>query len=181
MVGFSIQSACSRILGRRAASSAIAFKYSKAVYSAALARSPSTLLRVQSELSAIQRTIKSRPEFHAFVHNPTLSSKDRVAGLSAIYSHAEALVSPKQEAMSDLSKNLMDVLCGNGRLSETEGVIDGFNTLVAKHKGEVTVVVTSAAPLPKDVLSRLESVLKLSLVGQQSKSLKFINKVRHLS
>ena len=174
MVGFVVRTA----VGRRAASSAIALKYSKAAYSAALKKSPAVLLKVQTELNAIHRTIKDRPQLRDLIHNPTLSPKDRAAALSTIYTAAAPLVSPKPEPMSELTKNLMDVLCGNGRLGETEGVIEGFNALVAKYKGELSVVVTSATPLPKDVLSRLESALKMSQVGQQSKSLKFTNKVR---
>ena len=175
MVGFVVPRTA---VGRRAASSAIALKYSKAAYSAALKKSPAVLLKVQTELNAIQRTIKDRPQLRELIHNPTLSLKDRAAALSAIYSAAAPLVSPKPEPMSELTKNLMDVLCGNGRLGETEGVIEGFNALVSKYKGELSVVVTSATPLPKDVLTRLESALKMSQVGQQSKSLKVTNKVR---
>jgi F-type H+-transporting ATPase subunit O len=163
-------------LGRRAASSVIALKYSQAVYSAALAKSPQVLTKVQTELNAIRTSVKETPELKAFLTNPTLSAKERSAGLSALYSRAE-LFGSKKEPLSDVTKNLLTVLSENGRLGETEGVIEGFNELVAKYKGELTVVVTSASPLAQDVLSRLESTLKQSQVGQRSKTLKLVNKV----
>jgi len=79
--------------------------------------------------------------------------------------------------VSDITKNLLSVLSENGRLGETQAVIEGLNELVAKYKGELTVVVTSATPLPKDVLTRLETTLKQSQAAQQAKVLKVNNKV----
>lgn len=162
-------------LGRRAAST-IAQKYSNALYSAALSKSPQTLTKVQSELNSIVTVINDVPDLKAFISNPTLSAKDRSAGLAVLYSRAES-TTPKKEPVSDVTKNLFAVLSDNGRLGETQGVIQGFNELVAKYKGELEVVVTSAAPLPRDVSSRLESILKQSQAAQQSKSLKITNKV----
>ncbi|KAG0692446.1 OSCP, subunit 5 of the stator stalk of mitochondrial F1F0 ATP synthase [Suillus ampliporus] len=162
-------------LGRRAAST-IAQKYSHAVYSAALSKSPQTLTKVQSELNAISNTLKDVPDLKAFVSNPTLSAKDRSSGLAVLYARTESSLL-KKEPVSDITKNLFAVLSDNGRLGETQGVIEGFNELVAKYKGELEVVVTSAAPLPKDLSSRLETILKQSQTAQQAKSLKITNKV----
>ena len=160
-------------LGRRAAST-IAQKYSNAVFSAALNKSPQVLNKVQTELNAIQSAVKSNAELSTFIHNPTLSTKDRAAGLPALY--AAAAPSAK-EPISDITKNLFVVLSENGRLVETEGVIEGFNELVANYKGELNVTITSAAPLPRDIQSRLETLLKQSQTAQKAKSLKITNKV----
>jgi len=158
-------------LGRRAASG-IASKYSNAVYSAALSKSPQVLSKVHTELATLSTTIKGSPEINTFVHNPTLSLNDRTKGLDILYKQVE-----KKEALSDVTKNLFAVLSENGRLGDVQQVIEGFNELYAKHKGELTVVITSAAPLAKDVLSKLESTLKQSQAAQASKSLKVTNKV----
>ena len=158
-------------LGRRAAST-IAQKYSNAVFSAALNKSPQVLTKVQAELNAIQAAVKASPELGAFITNPTLSTKDRAAGLPQLYAAAG------KEPVSEITKNLFVVLSENGRLVETEGVIEGFNELVASHKGELNVTITSAAPLPRDVQTRLETLLKQSQAAQQAKSLKITNKVR---
>jgi F-type H+-transporting ATPase subunit O len=166
----------SAALGRRAAST-LALKYSKAVFNAAVAKSPQTLTKVQAELAAISAAVKDQPAVGEFVSNPTLSATDRKAGLDALYTTAGG---PKKEAVSDVTKNLFALLADNGRLNETSGVIEGFNELVAKHKGELTVTVTSATPLPKDVQSKLEATLKQSQAAQQAKSLKITNKVRPL-
>ncbi|THH16585.1 hypothetical protein EW146_g4088 [Bondarzewia mesenterica] len=162
-------------LGRRAASS-IALKYANAAYSAALAKSPQTLTKVQTELNAISKSIKDTPDLKFFVTNPTLSSNERKTGLPTLYARAEG-VGAKKEPVSDITKNLFVLLSDNGRLGETVGVIEGFNQLVSKYKGELDVIVTSASPLPKDVLTRLEATLKQSQTAQQVKTLKLTNKV----
>ena len=156
--------------GRRAASS-IALKYSNALYAAALAKSPQVLSKVQSELNSISKSIAETPELNAFISNPTLSAKERVGGLPSLYAKGK-------EPVSDITKNLFAVLSENGRLNETQGVINGFNELVAKYKGELEVIVTSATPLSKDTTTRLESVLRQSQTAQNAKSVKMVNKVR---
>lgn len=162
-------------LGRRAAS-AIALKYSKAVYGAALAKSPQVLTKVHTELNNVADSIKQNPDVSSFVNNPTLSAKDRTTGLASLFTKVEGS-GAKKDPVSDITKNLLSVLSENGRLGETQGVIEGFNELVAQYKGELTVIVTSALPLPKDVLTRLETSLKQSQAGQQAKVLKISNKV----
>ena len=134
-------------------------------------------IRTQSE-PGCSLAIEETPEFKAFVTNPTLSVKDRKAGLPHLYTRAEG-TGAKKEALSDITKNLFSLLSENGRLVETAGVIEGFNELVAKRKGELNVTVTSATPLTRDILSRLEAILKESQTAQQAKSLKLINKVRY--
>ena len=161
-------------LGRRAAST-ISPRYSQAVFSAALSKSPATLTKVEAELNALSNAIKASPELNNFVANPTLSAKDRASGLTALYAKAEG---PKKEPVSEITRNLFNLLSENGRLGETQSVIEGFNELVSKHKGELKVVVSSATPLPAATLSRLETVLKQSQAALKAKTLKVTNKVR---
>lgn len=162
-------------IGRRAASG-IASKYSKALYGAALAKSPQTLNQVHSELASVSSTLSKDPETATFVKNPTLSLQERSKGLQAIFAKLEGAGS-KKAPLSEITKNFFSVLSQNGRLNETEGVIEGFNELVAQYKGEVTVTVTSASPLPKDILSRLETTLKQSETAKAAKVLTVTNKV----
>jgi len=162
-------------LGRRAAS-AIASKYSKAVFGAALSKSPQTLTKVHTELSNVSNAIKTNPEISTFVNNPTLSLQERNKSLLRLFAHLEG-TGAKKEVYSDVTKSFFSVLSENGRLGEVEGVIEDFNHLVAQHKGELTVSVTSATPLAKDILTRLETILKQSQAAQAAKVLKITNKV----
>jgi F-type H+-transporting ATPase subunit O len=156
-------------LGRRAAS-AIASKYSNAAFRAALSQSPQTLSKVHIELSNVSNAIKKSPSIRTFVNNPTLSLQERNKGLQELFA--------KLGATSDVTKNLFGVLSENGRLGEVEGVIEDFSELVAQHNGELTVTVTSATPLTKDILTRLEITLKQSKAAQAAKIVKIFNKVR---
>ncbi|KZV76325.1 OSCP, subunit 5 of the stator stalk of mitochondrial F1F0 ATP synthase [Peniophora sp. CONT] len=167
----SARAAATAGLGRRAASG-IAGKYAHAAYNAALAKSPQTLTKVQAELAAISSSLSSTPELASFVSNPTLSLAERTANLPKLFATAE-----KKEPLSDVTKNIFYVLSENGRLGESNHVIEGFNELVAQYKGELNVTVTSASPLPKDVLTKLEATLKQSQTAQKAKSLKITNKV----
>ncbi|KIK75072.1 hypothetical protein PAXRUDRAFT_509268 [Paxillus rubicundulus Ve08.2h10] len=168
-------STASFLSGRRAASS-ISLKYSNALYSAALAKSPPVLSKVQTELNAICKSINETPHLKAFISNPTLSANERAVGLAAVYAKAEG-ASTRKEPVSAITKNLFAILSENGRLGETQSVIEGFNALVAKYKGELEVVVTSATTLPKEAAAKLEAILKQSQAAQQAKTLKVINKV----
>ena len=172
-----LATASSNAIGRRFAST-IALKYSQAAYNAALSKSPQTLTKVHTELASVAQSIKDTPALDAFVNNPLLPAKERAAGLEAIYKAAAGKTS--KEPVSDVTRNLFTVLSENGRLAETQGVIEGFNELVSKYKGELDVIVTSAAPLPKDVLTRLESTLKQSEAAKQAKVVRVSNKVRLL-
>ncbi|KAF5389486.1 hypothetical protein D9757_004303 [Collybiopsis confluens] len=163
------------LAGRRAAS-VIATKYSSAIYNAALSKSPQTLAKVHSELVTFTTTLKQNKDIDAFVRNPTLSANDRAAGLASVFKTLDGAGS-KKEPVSDLTKNLLTILSENGRLAEVEGVIEGFNELVSQYNGELNVTVTSAAPLAKDILSRLESTLKQSQTAQKAKTVKVTNKV----
>jgi F-type H+-transporting ATPase subunit O len=156
----------------RSASSVVAPKYSQALYNAALAASPQTLTKVQTELSTISTTIKSTPAYSNFVSNPALSAADRAAGVKTLITEVS-----KKGALSDVTKNLLTVLAENGRLGETQAIIDGFSELVSKYKGELEVTITSSSALPKDVLTRLETALKSSQAAQKAKTLKITNKV----
>ncbi|CAE6350546.1 unnamed protein product, partial [Rhizoctonia solani] len=154
--------------------SLIATKYAQALFGAA-SKNTQTLNKVQSELISISTGLHEVPTLSAFVSNPTLSAADRKNGLEAIYTSA----TPKgsKEPVTQITKNLFEVLSENGRLGETNDVITSFNELVSKHRGELEVVVTSAAPLEKNVLSKLEATLKSSQAASQAKAVRVTNKV----
>jgi F-type H+-transporting ATPase subunit O len=159
------------------AASSIALKYAHAAYGAALKQSPAALQQLDKELTAISSAIQSTPSLNSFVNDPTISAKDRSKGLEALYAAAQG---PQKTPISATTKNLFAVLSENGRLKETPGVIEGFAALMSEYRGEVNVVVTSAAPLPKDIMTRLENSLKTSQAAQKAKSLKVTNKVYFL-
>jgi F-type H+-transporting ATPase subunit O len=74
---------------------------------------------------------------------------------------------------------LFGVLAENGRLQDTEKVIQGFLELMTAYRGEVEVTVTSATPLDRATVSRIETALKGSQIAAKGngKTLKIVQKV----
>lgn len=169
------------VLGADAVSTVgLAGKYASAAFSAALKKksilsssstlhnpiltrrecSSATLKQVETDLRGVHDSIKSEPSINEFLANPILSHKARAEGIDALLKKS----SPK--GASDITKNLFEVLAENGRLYETEHVIADFLELVAANKGEIKVTITSAQPLDKDLLKRLEDSLKQSSIAK---------------
>jgi F-type H+-transporting ATPase subunit O len=83
------------------------------------------------------------------------------------------------KATSPLTTNLLTVLVENGRLGETQKVIQGFQNLMMAHRGELVVTVTSATPLDADTLTKVKEMLGKSVLKDGTvKSLKVENKVK---
>ncbi|KAK0553193.1 ATP synthase F0 subcomplex subunit OSCP atp5 [Tilletia horrida] len=149
-------------------------KYATAAYTAALRKDSKTLSKVESDVKAIQATLAGSDgaKFSAFLNNPTLAAKEKVAGI-------EQLLGNKDAKPDAVTKNLFTVLAENGRLSDTPKVLEGFLELMSAHRGEVTVTITTATPLDKSATQRLESALKNSQIAAKNggKTLNFVTKV----
>ncbi|GAA6004316.1 F1F0 ATP synthase subunit 5 [Rhodotorula paludigena] len=147
----------------------LAGKYAGALFTAAAKNN--ALQAVETDLKGVQSTVGKDAKIHEFLSNPVLSAADKSAGIDALLKAA----SPK--GASDLTRNLFQVLSENGRLYETDKVVEGFLEIMSAHRGEVKVVITSAVPLEKDLQKRLEDSLKSSQLAAAGKSLIFENRV----
>ncbi|TNY21886.1 OSCP/delta subunit of ATPase [Rhodotorula diobovata] len=147
----------------------LAGKYAGALFTAAA--KGNALSQVEADLKGVKSTVGTDAKIHEFLANPILSSQDRTAGIDALLKAA----SPK--GASDLTRNLFAVLSENGRLYETDKVVEGFLEIMSAHRGEVKVVVTSAVPLDKDLQKRIEDSLKSSQVAAAGKNLVIENRV----
>ncbi|POY71088.1 hypothetical protein BMF94_5845 [Rhodotorula taiwanensis] len=148
----------------------LAGKYAGALFSAAA--NANALQQVESDLKGVKATVGTDAKIHEFLSNPILSHQDRASGLDALLT-----ASVKGGKPSDLTRNLFTVLAENGRLYETDKVVDGFLEIMQAHRGEVKVTITTAQPLEKDLQKRLEDALKSSQVAQSGKNLVFENKI----
>ncbi|CAO1633307.1 unnamed protein product [Sympodiomycopsis kandeliae] len=147
-------------------------KYASSAYVAALTKSEKTLQTLEKDLQTIHAALtsgKDSQKLQTFISNPTLSNKDKIAGL-------EQLTGSKSD---EITRNLFQVLAENGRLQDAEKVVLEFERLMAAYRGEVEVVITSAAPLEKSHASRIESALSSSSVAKNAggQKLKYIYKV----
>ncbi|WFD32066.1 ATP synthase F0 subcomplex subunit OSCP atp5 [Malassezia sp. CBS 17886] len=150
-------------------------KYASAAYVSAMEKGEKTLSRVETELKGINDVLKSdKPDaakLRNFLTNPMISVENRTKTLSQI---TAAKGSPDA-----ITHNLFETLSENGRLALTEKVIDDFMKLISAHNGVVEIAVTSARPLDKSAVSRLESALKTSQYATTdgAKTVKFAFKV----
>ncbi|KAL8292249.1 hypothetical protein RQP46_001715 [Phenoliferia psychrophenolica] len=148
----------------------LAGKYAGALFTAALKKSPAVLKQVEADLAGVSTVIKAEPSIQDFLANPVLSKAAKSSGI-------DALLAKASKTPSDITKNFFEVLAENGRLYESEKVINDFLEIMSAHRGEVKVVITSAVPLEKDIQKRLEDALKQSVRATEGKTMIFENKV----
>ncbi|CAH7672172.1 F-type H+-transporting ATPase oligomycin sensitivity conferral protein [Phakopsora pachyrhizi] len=135
-------------------------KYATALYSAALKKDERVLSTVEKDILSIQKVLTSKDglSIKQFLQNPTLQAAERKKGLTNLMA--------KVGQPNELTKNLFEVLGENGRLYETEKVIEDFLNLLSAHRGEMTITITSAQPLESSLQTRLETSLKKSSAAQ---------------
>lgn len=131
--------------------------------------SQKTLTQVSSDLAGLKAAIPKNEALVDLITNPTLSSDARKKGIEEAVKAASA--------KSDITKNLLITLSENGRLRDTNKVLEEFERLLNAHNGDVEVVVQSAQPLDAKLQQRLETSLKSSSIPADGKKIKFVNKV----
>ena len=62
--------------------------------------------------------------------------------------------------LDPITANFLGVLAQNRRLAQLGDVIRAFNTLAARHRGEITAEVTSAHPLDDDQVDAIKQNLR---------------------
>ncbi|KAH9814885.1 OSCP/delta subunit of ATPase [Melampsora americana] len=146
-------------------------KYASALYTATAKKDVKLLSTVEKDVTSVQKILTGAggASIKEFLQNPTLQSAERKKGISN-------MLSKLPSAPNEMTQNLLSVLAENGRLYETEKVIEDFLTLMSAHRGEITITITSAQPLDSALQSRLESSLKKSTTAQ-GKTVKIKNNV----
>ncbi|OCL01954.1 OSCP-domain-containing protein [Glonium stellatum] len=102
---------------------------------------------------------------------PMLSADDKRQIIAELQKHVGSA------DKGDVVKNFLKTLADNNRLSVLESACEKFAVLMSAARGEVELVVTSAAPLDNRTLSRLESAVAKSQYVGQGKRLKVVPKV----
>ncbi|KAF1809195.1 OSCP-domain-containing protein [Eremomyces bilateralis CBS 781.70] len=143
--------------------------YASALYTAA-AKS-SSLEPVSKALETLAAVLKKDAKLQNILASPTLTPSDKQALAAELQ---------KQSASADkdnIVKNFLITLAENNRLGVLEPVCEKFGQLMSAYRGEVELVVTSAAPLDQKVLKQLEAAVAKSQYIQQGQRLKVVSKV----
>ncbi|XP_050228927.1 ATP synthase subunit O, mitochondrial [Mercurialis annua] len=128
--------------------------YASALYIAA--KKASALDKVETEILDIVAATKKSPMFSQFTKDLSVPSDTRVKALNEICGQAK---------FSDVTKNFLVVLAGNGRLRYIDSIAKRFTELTMADRGEVKAVVTTVIPLPPDEEKQLKETLQ-EIIGQ---------------
>ncbi|CAO2651268.1 Nn.00g095650.m01.CDS01 [Neocucurbitaria sp. VM-36] len=143
--------------------------YASALYTAAA--KTNALDPTARSLESLASVFKKDPKLNEVLHAPTLSVSDKQQIVQELQKHIGGA------DKEGIVKNFLATLAENNRLGVLEGVVEKFAVLMGAHRGEIELVVTSAAPLDNRTLSRLESAISKSQYVSSGQKLKVVPKV----
>lgn len=127
----------------------LAGRYAVALFD--LASEAGTVSEVESDLEKLSGALRESEDLAGLIRNPEVSRADLGKAMAALGSLL---------GLGKLTANFLGVLAGNRRLSKLPAIIQGFRTIAAAQRGEVTAEVTSAHALSDSQLSALQQKLK---------------------
>ena len=127
----------------------LAGRYALALFE--LARDQKQLDSVGASLAAVRAALDQSDDFRALTTSPLIGRDEAVRAATAA---AEAM------RLDPLTARFLGVLAQNRRLSQLGNAIRAFNTLAARHRGEINAEVTSAYPLDDDQVDAIKQNLR---------------------
>jgi len=143
--------------------------YASALYTAAA--KTSTLDQTSKALAALSEVFKKDPKLALVLNAPTLTASDKAQIIQELQKHTGS-----GGDKGDTVKNFLNTLAENNRLGILEHVCEKFGTLMGAHRGEMELVVTSAAKLDQKMLQRVETAVAKSEYSQ-GKKIKVVPKI----
>ena len=116
-----------------------------------LAREQKQLESVAASLAAVREALKESDDFRELTTSPLIGREEAMRAVAAA---AEAM------RLDPLTTRFLGVLAQNRRLRQLGNVIRAFNTLAARHRGEITAEVTSAHPLDDGQVDAIKQNLR---------------------
>jgi len=142
--------------------------YASALYTAAA--KTNALDSVSKALTSLNQILKSDTKLPSILSAPTLTDGDKSQIIAELEKHTGGA------DKGGTVKNFLNTLAENNRLGILEGVCDKFGTLMSAYKGEIELLITSAAKLDDKMLKRLETAVSKSDYSQ-GKKLKVVTKI----
>ncbi|KAI9140475.1 OSCP/delta subunit of ATPase [Paraphysoderma sedebokerense] len=141
-------------------------RYATALFTAASKKK--TLDAVDADIQKIRSTITKESKISSFLENPAIKRDAKLKGVQTLLS---------QGKYSDITTNFFKLLAENGRLGETQKILDSWSQIMSAYRGELLVSVTSAQPLDTKLLNRLKDVLGKGAYAKPGQNLIVTNKV----
>jgi F-type H+-transporting ATPase subunit delta len=126
-------------------------RYASALFE--LASQSNAVASVEADLNALGAALAESADLANVIRNPKISRADAGKAMAAV---AGVM------GLSDLSKNLLGVLAGNGRLAALPAIVAAFAAIAQAARGEISATVTSAHPLSATQIKALAAKLKVS-------------------
>lgn len=133
--------------------SGIADRYATALFE--LARDASAIDAAAADLTQLQAMIDDSDDLRRLLRSPLFSREEQSRALDAVLERA---------GTGQLTRRFVGVVAKNRRLFALEDMIRAFRAILARHRGEITAEVTTAAPLNDRQRAQLEDALK-SVLG----------------
>lgn len=135
----------------------LAGRYAKAVFE--LAQEQNATDALERDFSALKAMVVESPDLARLVSAPVFSRDDQVKGMQAVLSAMQA---------SELTKRTVAVLAEKRRLFALRDIINAFEAMLARQRGEVSAAVTSAHPLSDAQVDELKAILR-SKLGREAR------------
>ena len=116
-----------------------------------LANERKKLDTVAADLAAVKQALAESAEFAALTTSPLIGREEAQRAVAAAAGAMD---------LDPITANFLGVLAGNRRLAQLGNVIRAFNTLAARHRGEITAEVISAHALDTDQLDAIRKNLR---------------------
>lgn len=126
----------------------MAGRYATALFELAL--DANAVDSVRADLARFDAMIVESPDLSRLIRSPVFSADEQMRALTAILDKA---------GIGGLAAQFLKLVASNRRLFAAHGMIQGFNALVARHKGEVTAQVTLAEPPSEAHLAAIKNTL----------------------
>lgn len=129
--------------------SGLAGRYAAALFE--LADAAEALDRVSDDLGRLRAMIRESKDLARVIRSPIISRDDQKRAVLAVLDKA---------GVHDLTRRFLSVVTANRRLFALPDIISAYLARLARHRGEVTAEVRSAAPLTEAQLGALRDSLK---------------------
>jgi len=127
----------------------LATRYATALFE--LARDQGALDAVASDLTNLAAMIHESADLRRLVRSPVLNRADQGKAMDALLQRA---------GVSELTRRFVGVVAANRRLFSLESIIAAFRQLLAKSRGELTAIVSTAQPLTDAQRASLDASLR---------------------
>lgn len=130
----------------------LALRYATAAFE--LAAEERAIDSLAADLSSLKTLLHESPELTRLVRSPMFTREEQAKGMEAVLTKA---------GIGSLARKLVLLLARKRRLFALLDIIRAFESLLAKHRGEVAAEVTSARALSAKEAAELKHVLKEKL------------------